>query len=230
MTEEEKKAIEYLTKWVHWETAGERNLEGDIETALNLINKQQKEIKELNLENQAFYEEMNCNDNEYISKKYLQLKEKNKKIQKEIEALANVIRVLGTNPDITTEEIIKEFTEKPISEEYMKKFNSSYISKDKILKALGYDENDEEYKRLYNKEDLILSLIRTINEECDRLEDIEDQKVMLEEHNIENMRDKYWEKKIKDKIKEVNKRSAKGNITISALYYIENILNELLEE
>ena len=55
-----------------------------------------------------------------------------KKQQKEKKLLANGIRVLGTNPDITTEEIIKEFTEKPISEEYMKKFKSSYISKDKV--------------------------------------------------------------------------------------------------
>ena len=114
MTEEEKKAIEYLTKWVHWETAGERNLEGDIETALNLIKKQQKE-KEL---------------------------------------LANGIRILGTNPDITTEEIIKEFTEKPISEEYMKKFKSSYISKDKIKKELLEPiskEKQEVYKDFIEK-------------------------------------------------------------------------------
>lgn len=44
-----------------------------------------------------------------------------KEQKEEIEQLANGIRVLGTNPDITTEEIIKEFTEKPITEEYMKK-------------------------------------------------------------------------------------------------------------
>lgn len=127
------------------------------------------------------------------------------KQKEEIEALANGIRVLGTNPDITTEEIIKEFSEKPISEEYMEEFKSRYISKDKVLKALGYDENDEEYKRIYNKEELILSLIRTINEECDRLEDIEDQKTMLEIHNIENQRDKYWGDKIRERIKELDK-------------------------
>lgn len=148
------------------------------------------------------------------------------KQQKEIEQLANGIRVLGTNPDITTEEIIKEFTEKPISEEYMKKFNSSYISKDKVLKALGYEENGEEYKRIYNKEELILSLIRTINEECDRLEDIEDQKTMLEIHNIENMRDKYWQDKIKDILKKYEKRPLEEGIC----FYkeIENLLEEQL--
>lgn len=176
MTDEEKKAIEYLTKWAAWETAGERNLEGDIETALNLIKKNQKEIEELKFKYQA----------------------RKDKTTQEIEQLANVIRVLGTNPDITTEEIIKEFTEKPISEEYMKKFKNSYISKDEVLKALGYEENDEEYERLYNKEELILSLIRTINEECDRLEDIEDQ--------IDNMRDNYWEDKIRKRLEKLKEK------------------------
>ena len=91
------------------------------------------------------------------------------------------------------------------SRNYIKKsiVAKDYISKDKVLKALGYEENGEEYKRIYNKEELILSLIRTINEECDRLEDIEDQKVMLEEHNIENQRDKYWEKKIRKRLEKL---------------------------
>jgi hypothetical protein len=48
------------------------------------------------------------------------------KQKEEIEQLANGIRVLGTNPDITTEEIIKEFTEKPITEEYMEEFWRDY--------------------------------------------------------------------------------------------------------
>ena len=43
LSEKEKKAIEYLTKYIHWETAGERSLETDIETVLNLITKLQKE-------------------------------------------------------------------------------------------------------------------------------------------------------------------------------------------
>lgn len=45
MTEEEKKAVEYLKKYINWETYGERNLEADIETVLNLIQKQQEEIE-----------------------------------------------------------------------------------------------------------------------------------------------------------------------------------------
>ena len=106
------------------------------------------------------------------------------------------------------------------------------IDKDEILKALGYEKNDEEYKRLYNKEELILSLIRTINEECDRLEDIEDQKTMLEIHNIENMRDKYWEDKIRDKIKELEKQEEWYREHSSVLELEDRIkeLKELLEE
>ena len=51
MNEEEKDAYNYLEKYIKWETYGERNLERDINTILNLINKQQKEIEELNKEN-----------------------------------------------------------------------------------------------------------------------------------------------------------------------------------
>lgn len=45
MNEEEKQAYNYLEKYIEWETSGERNLEGDIQTILNLIKKQQKEIE-----------------------------------------------------------------------------------------------------------------------------------------------------------------------------------------
>lgn len=126
--------------------------------------------KELNLENQAFYEEMNCDDNEYISKKYSQLKSV-------VEILANGIRVLGTNPDITTEEIIKEFTENPISEEYIKEFKSRYISKNKIkdnikeleiLKMTSF-ANNEISKQVYKEQiDLInmqINVLKNLLEE-----------------------------------------------------------------
>ena len=43
MTEEEK-AIEYLTKYINWETYGERSLEKDIKTTLDLVKKQNKKI------------------------------------------------------------------------------------------------------------------------------------------------------------------------------------------
>jgi hypothetical protein len=154
------------------------------------------------------------------------------KQKEEIEQLANGIRVLGTNPDITTEEIIKEFSEKPVSEEYMEEFKSRYISKDKVLKALGYEENGEEFKRIYKNKGLILSLISTINAECDRLEDIEDKKVELELEFVNAKRDKYWQDKIIDKIKEIGNETqyllndrgeTKQNYAIRKFY-------ELLEE
>lgn len=47
MNEEEKQAYNYLEKYIKWETFGERNLEGDIHTILNLIDKQQEKILEL---------------------------------------------------------------------------------------------------------------------------------------------------------------------------------------
>jgi hypothetical protein len=46
MSEEEKKAVEYLTKYIHWETYGERSLETDIKIVLKLVEKQQKEVEE----------------------------------------------------------------------------------------------------------------------------------------------------------------------------------------
>ncbi len=45
MNEEEKQAYDYLEKYIQWETFGERNLEGDIKTILNLVDKQQTEIE-----------------------------------------------------------------------------------------------------------------------------------------------------------------------------------------
>ena len=45
ISEEEKQAIEYLNKYINWETYGERSLETDIETVLNLIETQNKMIE-----------------------------------------------------------------------------------------------------------------------------------------------------------------------------------------
>lgn len=47
MNEEEKQAYNYLEKYIEWETLGERNLEGDIKTILELIKKQQNKIEDL---------------------------------------------------------------------------------------------------------------------------------------------------------------------------------------
>ena len=42
MNEEEKQAYNYLEKYIEWETLGERNLEGDIKTILDLVKKTTK--------------------------------------------------------------------------------------------------------------------------------------------------------------------------------------------
>lgn len=47
MTKEQEEAIEYLKKYTKWETYGERNLEKDIITILNLVDKLQEEKEEL---------------------------------------------------------------------------------------------------------------------------------------------------------------------------------------
>lgn len=67
ISKEQKEAIEYLEKYTKWETYGERNLEKDIMTALNLIEKLQKENEKykqffdlmLRLDSDYF---MNCGD------------------------------------------------------------------------------------------------------------------------------------------------------------------------
>lgn len=214
MTEEEKKAIEYLRKWVAWETAGERNLETDIETLLNLIEKQQNKIASQEKQIKLM---QSCDLAKVI-----------KEQEKEIEQLANGIRVLGTNSDITTEEIIKEFTEKPITEEYMKKFESSYISKDEVLKAMGYEENDEEYEKLKQDNEKLLAILDTMYSEFCRLEDIEDKKVEVAVAFIEEKRDKYWQDKINNKIKELD--SIKHAESIERVEEDIELLKELLEE
>ena len=47
MTKEQEEAIEYLKKYTKWEIFGERNLEKDMITILNLVDKLQEENKEL---------------------------------------------------------------------------------------------------------------------------------------------------------------------------------------
>jgi hypothetical protein len=47
MNEEEKQAYNYLEKYIEWETLGERNLEGDIKTILDLVKKQQNKLEYL---------------------------------------------------------------------------------------------------------------------------------------------------------------------------------------
>lgn len=127
LSEEEKKAIEYLTKYIHWETYGERSLETDIKTVLNLLDKKQKEIKELKETNEDNAEKSLLNDI-FIKKNYIS-KDK--------------IR-----------EKIKEYQEK--AEDVKQKYKGVYAYKDDYLEVLakieGYqellEENNEESNTL----------------------------------------------------------------------------------
>ena len=49
ISKEQKEAIEYLEKYTKWETYGERNLEKDIVTRLNLLEKLQEENRRLKI-------------------------------------------------------------------------------------------------------------------------------------------------------------------------------------
>lgn len=84
MSEEEKQAIEQLKSWReyiinHRDSVNKANdIEFYLGTALNLIEKQQKQIKKLNIENQALYEAQNLGDNDLLVRI---LKEKDKEIE-----------------------------------------------------------------------------------------------------------------------------------------------------
>ena len=109
---------------------------------------------------------------------------------------------------------------------------NNYIGKDKVLKTLGYEENSEEYKKLKQDNEKLLAVIDTMYSEFCRLEDIEDQKVSVEIAFIEEKRDKSWQKKINDKIKEIGSETQyllndKGE---TKQRYAIRKLNELLEE
>lgn len=119
------------------------------------------------------------------------------------------------------------------------KLNNDYISKDKVLKAMGYEENDEEYERIKQDDEKLLSILDTMYSEVCRLEDIEDKKVEVAINFIEEKKDKYWQKKINDKIKELEKEKEKEKykgdkgLIYSQVGFIQsgiNVLNKLLEE
>lgn len=105
--------------------------------------------------------------------------------------------------------------------------DNNYISKDKVLKAIGYEENDEEYDRLKQDNEKLLAILDTLYSEVCRLEDIEDKKVEVAVDFIEEKRDKYWQEKIRDKIKEIEKWDKE--LGFNTLYTL-TVLNELLEE
>ena len=142
-----------------------------------------------------------------------------KKQQKEIEELKSEFAL---NTEIHKRDVkIKDLQE---TIECLHNTNNDYISKDKILKAIGYEENDEEYDRLKQDDEKLLAILDTLYSEVCRLEDIEDQKVEVAVAFIEEKRDKSWRDKIKDILKKYEKRPLEEGIC----FYkeIENLLEE----
>ena len=210
MNEEEKQAIEYLKSRLEilhnntqWAT------ENSIKVILNLIQKQQKEIEELNAE---ILELTNQRTEGFLE---------NDRLKKEIEELKEtewkVIEIITDTNDNLEEMFIKLIKIFIIPTEKVK---TNSISKDKIKEILGIEEDIEEEK--------ILSLLQTIVDECNRLEDMEDKKVQVAVDNIEKKRDKHWQDKIREKIKEIEDNySEHSELRIGKCI---EFLNEILEE
>ena len=112
----------------------------------------------------------------------------------------------------------------------MKLINANCIHKDKIKTILGVDTDSEE---------ALLSLLETIVDENNRLEDIEDRKVQIEYNNVFNKGVESVKNKIKEKIEELNKKEQKelkgtkgqDRYFIKQLYQAQiTTLQELLED
>lgn len=101
-----------------------------------------------------------------------------------------------------------------------KEKNKELLDKNKIIKILGFDEN--------TSNDTIYRNIEILVSEFERLEDIEDRKVQVEYDFVFNQGVRSIEKKIKEKIKELENNNYAECIEFNQ--EIINILQELLEE
>ena len=104
MSEKEILAIQYLKRYIEWETYGERSLETDIQTVLNLIQKQEGKIKLLKDQLQ------------YVIDEYGETIEKQEKI---IDKMAEYFEGYEMNDVITFEnkEQVKEYFEEEVEKE-----------------------------------------------------------------------------------------------------------------
>lgn len=110
-----------------------------IQGLLDLYNKEKEKNKELDRENQALYESINCDDNTMLAKLYQKEKEKNK--------------------ELTDEYLIQRDL---INAEFL---NENYISKDKIIEKIEeYEEilQSSIIKEDYKKE--VEHIIRVLEE------------------------------------------------------------------
>lgn len=175
LSDEERMAIDYLQLCYDLSTITNESL-SKLGIVLNLIEKKQKEIEELNWK---------------IQEQRDLLKYKSDKIEKQSKEIEELKKNNETQPDCV------ETVEKTEEMVNMRWVNHRFISKDKIKEILGIEETDDEK---------ILSLLQTLVDENARLEDIEDKKVQIEYNNVFNKGVKSVEDKIKAKIEEINKR------------------------
>lgn len=96
LSDEQKEAIEYLKKYTKWETYGERNLEKDIITTLNLVDKLQKENEELKEKNKTLKSLQNDTNGLYI-----EMTERKNYFERELQKVEDKIKA-------KIEELIKE--------------------------------------------------------------------------------------------------------------------------
>ena len=128
-------------------------------------------------------------------------------MNKDIENLKNILVDLedaenGAIINLSQEEInslktILNLTEKQQKEiEDYKKFKKDIVSKIMFWDKEGLPEDE-----------VIIRMLDTLMDEVSRLEDIEDKKVEVAVNFIEEKRDKFWQDKIREKIKDYTEKS-----------------------
>lgn len=100
---------------------------------------------------------------------------------------------------------------------FLEEFDKKFISKDKLKEILGIEETDSEK---------ILSLLQTIVDENNRLEDIEDRKVQVDYEKVFNKGVKSVEDKIKAKIKELESGNKNTFVRGEKILVLQSVLRK----
>lgn len=128
ISKEQKEAIEYLEKYTKWETYGERNLEKDIITVLELLKETQRKLEIVNDYNYWVL---------LAADRGIELK----KLQNENEKLKT--KLLDT---LEGQKVIKEETLQYIKENYISKEKVKNMIKEKEWALENYDCDKSDYK------------------------------------------------------------------------------------
>ena len=223
LSDEEKQSIEslkniaiYIGDNYTFSQQGIRNLRENLRIVLPVIEKQSKEIehqKEKRANQKKELAILNAKQIEFnkLVNTVNSYKGQFKRQEKEIEELKKKNK---PQPDCAEPiERIEEMVN-------MRWVNHKYISKDKILELLGIEEETDNEK--------ILSLLQTLVDENNRLEDIEDKKVQIEYNNVFNKGVKSVEDKIKAKIEEleIEQESNREDLKIA----IDNLLVQNIDK